>query len=105
MLTYLCLHLAGLVPLELNEEARPRWLYHQVAHPTPPRVDYLPLPVYAVTHRPGVGCPVPTQGWMNNMGGCARVGGACIGCTARDFADRYLALAAPDARRAPQRGE
>jgi Ni,Fe-hydrogenase I small subunit len=32
---------------------------------------------------------------MKGIGGCAQVGGACIGCTARDFADRYLVLARP----------
>ena len=87
-----CLHLAGLVPLELDEERRPRWLYQSLAHPLPPRVDYLPAQVYDVADQLGVGCPVPTQGWMNSLGGCARVGGACIGCTARYFADRYLTL-------------
>src|SRR5215471_9552348 len=90
-----CLHLAQLVPLDLDAERRPRWLYDRPAHPLPPRVDYLPVQAYDTVNQVDVGCPVPTQGWMNNLGGCAHVGGACIGCTARDFADRYLALAAP----------
>jgi hydrogenase small subunit len=94
-LRYVCLHLARLVPLELDEEHRPRWLYNHLAHPQPPRVAYLPAQAYEVADRQGVGCPVPVQGWMNHIGGCARVGGACIGCTARDFTDRYLALASP----------
>jgi hydrogenase small subunit len=94
------LHLARLVPLDLDAEHRPRWLYNQLAHPLPPRVDYLPARVYDRTDRPGTGCPVPVQGWMNKMGGCAHVGGACIGCTAPDFADRYLGLASPSAWRA-----
>jgi hydrogenase small subunit len=93
----ICLHLAQWVPLELDEERRPRWLYSTLAHPLPPRTDYLPLQAYEVVDRPGVGCPVPVQGWMNRIGGCAHVGGACIGCTARDFADRYLEFAAPRA--------
>lgn len=94
------LHLAQRVPLELDEERRPRWLYNRLAHPLPPRVAYLPAQAYDIADQPGVGCPVPTQGWMNSLGGCAGVGGACIGCTARDFADRYLALASPSVRRA-----
>ena len=36
------LHLAGFVPLELDEERRPRWLYQTVAHPFPPNAEYLP---------------------------------------------------------------
>jgi hydrogenase small subunit len=118
-LIYLLLHLSGLVPLELDEERRPRWLYTESAHPLPPRADYLAAEAYAVTNKPTVGCPVPTQGWMKGIGGCARVGGYCIGCTpslriyhnrlkgcarvggycigctARDFADRFLELARP----------
>jgi hydrogenase small subunit len=96
-LIYVWLHLARLVPLDLDDECRPRWLYNEPAHPLPPRVDYLPAQAYDVSHRPTVGCPVPRQGWMKGVGGCARVGGCCIGCTARDFADRYLALASLEA--------
>jgi hydrogenase small subunit len=96
-LIYVWLHLARLVPLDLDDECRPRWLYNEPAHPLPPRVDYMPAQAYDVAHWPTVGCPVPRQGWMKGVGGCARVGGCCIGCTARDFADRYLALASLEA--------
>jgi hydrogenase small subunit len=105
LLIYICLHLARLVPLELDEEHRPRWLYNKLAYPLPPRADYLPAQAYDMTDRPGVGCPVPVQGWMHNIGGCAHVGGACIGCTARDVADRYLVLASPGALHAPLQKE
>jgi hydrogenase small subunit len=94
-LVYVLLHLAGLVPLELDDERRPRWLYGELVAPRPPRTapdapaDAEP-PAGAL-----VGCPVPSQGWMHGIGGCATVGGACIGCTARDFADRLLPLARP----------
>jgi hydrogenase small subunit len=94
-LVSVCLHLLGLVPLELDEERRPRWLYGEPAHPVPPRAEYLPVAAFDVAGRPTVGCPVPADGWMKGLGGCARVGGACIGCTARDFTDRYLPLARP----------
>ncbi len=129
---YVFLHLAGFVPLDLDEERRPRWLYSTRAYPLPPNVGYLPrelelqrrilsehadeleqnqLPQIAealnadlnevtsaidlIRQRPMVGCPVPEQGWMNGIGGCASVGGCCIGCTARDFTDRLLELARP----------
>jgi hydrogenase small subunit len=88
-----CLHLARLVPLELDEERRPRWLYNELVHPQPPRANYMPAQAYDVAQRAAVGCPVPRQGWMKGIGGCASVGGCCIGCTAPDFADRYLSLA------------
>jgi hydrogenase small subunit len=97
-LVYIFLHLAHLVPLELDEERRPRWLYNEATHVRPPRADYLPPQVYDAAGRPTVGCPVPSQGWMRGIGGCGRVGGACIGCTARDFTDRYLPLARPHTR-------
>lgn len=88
-------HLLGLVPLDLDHERRPRWLYSETTQPMPPRADYVPAQVYARTGGPTVGCPVPSQGWMKGVGGCASVGGACIGCTARDFADRYLQFSRP----------
>jgi hydrogenase small subunit len=89
------LHLAGLVPLELDNERRPRWLFSQHAQPLPARADHLPGDMYKPTGQATTGCPVPNQGWMRGIGGCARVGGACIGCTAPDFADRYLELTRP----------
>lgn len=98
-LTYVLLHLGGFVPLELDEEHRPRWLYAEPAHPMPPRADHVPPRAYATEGRPGVGCPVPVQGWMRGIGGCARVGGCCIGCTDRDFTDRHLPLARPHGHR------
>ena len=90
------LHLQGLAPLELDADRRPFWLYNEPAHPVPPRAAYLPARVYDVANRPTVGCPVPSHGWMKGIGGCERVGGACIGCTDRDFTDRHLALARPE---------
>lgn len=90
----LLLHLAGLVPLELDDEHRPRWLYHQVASVTAPRLAWNSEEIGDGSSRPDitVGCPVPHQGWMRGLGGCASVGGACIGCTARHFADHFLPL-------------
>jgi hydrogenase small subunit len=93
---YLLLHLAGRVPLELDEEHRPRWLYAETTTPQPPRAAYLTLSAAAAAdHRSSVACPVPSRGWMGGIGGCAHVGGACIGCTAPGFADRFLTVAHP----------
>lgn len=89
------LHLDGLVWLELDEQRRPRWLFPDDAHPTPPRSSWLPVQAAEAQAAGGIGCSVPQQGWMSGIGGCASVGGACIGCTSRDFADRYLAPARP----------
>ncbi len=95
-LIYVFLHLAQLVPLDLDEERRPRWLYSHETYPLPPRVEYPPAVGFDISNRPTVKCPVPVTGWLRSFGGCARVGGSCIGCTERDFADSYLALARPD---------
>jgi hydrogenase small subunit len=95
-LIYVFLHLAQLVPLDLDEERRPRWLYSHDTYPLPPRVEYPPAAGFDLSRRPVVKCPVPMTGWLRNFGGCAQIGGSCIGCTERDFADRYLALARPD---------
>lgn len=81
------LHLGGSVPLELDAQNRPRWLYPAHATPCPPGADAVRA---EEAPGPAIGCPVPRQGWSKGLGGCARVGGACIGCTAPGFADRYL---------------
>lgn len=95
-LVYVFLHLAQLVPLDLDEERRPRWLYSHETYPLPPRVEYPPAVGFELSNRPTVKCPVPVTGWLRGFGGCARVGGSCIGCTERDFTDSYLAMARPD---------
>lgn len=95
-LIYVFLHLAQLVPLDLDEERRPRWLYSHETYPLPPRVEYPPAAGFDLSQRPTISCPVPVTGWLRGFGGCARVGGCCIGCTDRDFVDRYLPFARPD---------
>jgi hydrogenase small subunit len=81
-------HLLRRVPLDLDEQNRPRWLYNEVTHPSAPRAEG----VTAVEQSIEVCCSVPAHGWMKRIGGCAQVGGACIGCTAPDFVDRLLPL-------------
>ena len=96
-LTYVFLHLAQLVPLELDAAGRPTWLYNREVHPLPPRADYPPAVGYGLNGRPVTLCPVPAHGWAQGLGGCTRVGGGCIACTEPGFADQHLAWARPDA--------
>ena len=95
-LIYVFLHLARLVPLDLDEERRPRWLYNNDTYTSPPRLEYPPAVGFDPSNRLAVKCPVPVTGWSRGYGGCSRVGGSCIGCTERGFADNHLALARPD---------
>ncbi|MBI1765353.1 MAG: hypothetical protein HYR56_28390 [Acidobacteria bacterium] len=95
-LLYVFLHLAHLVPLELDEHHRPRWLFNKTTYPLPPRADYPPDVPYDAVRPAKAACPVPDQGWMRGLGGCTRVGGACIACTERNFADHSLPFARPD---------
>jgi len=39
---------------------------------------------------PVVQCNVPKRGWMGGIGGCANVGGVCIGCTMPGFPDKFM---------------
>lgn len=95
-LIYVFLHLAQLVPLDLDEAHRPRWMFNQDAYPLPPRVEYPPAAGFELSSRPVVQCQVPVTGWLRGFGGCARIGGSCIGCTDPDFVDQHLAFARPD---------
>ena len=90
-----CLHVLGRVPLDLDEQGQPRWLYSDRTAPCPPRTGYGAANEAGAT----VACPVPANGWMRGIGGCATVGGACIGCTAPDFTDRFIPLSRPSAVR------
>jgi len=90
---YVYYHLAQLVPLDLDEDNRPRWLYNETTRPVPPKTDYIiDITAYDKAGQPTVECPVPSLGWMGGIGGCGHVGGACIGCTDRDFTDKLLPL-------------
>lgn len=76
-LSYVFLHLGGKVPLDLDEFGRPRWLFD----------ERTPVTIGAGRHTLVADCAVPARGWINRIGGCASVGGACIGCTRPDFPD------------------
>jgi hydrogenase small subunit len=92
VLNYVLLHLDELVPLDLDELGRPRWLY---AQETPLRRARLPYQSQEPAEELLAGCPVPARGWINHLGGCAAVGGTCNGCTRPDFPDRTLGLVLP----------
>lgn len=80
--TYVFLHIAEIVPLELDAHNRPRWLY---GHGFPHGSTGLE-----------VQCNVPDRGWMRRVGGCATVGGRCIACTMPGFPDQFSPLIAFD---------
>ena len=91
VLSHVFLALGGLIPLDLDELGRPRWLYSDATalravrpageDPSPGRSQHAL-------------CPVPERGWINRVGGCVRVGGACNGCTRPDFPDGPLSILA-----------
>lgn len=90
-LSYVMLHLEGLVPIDLDDLGRPRWLYS-----TPTRLQSQRRPDGSVrSPELTAGCPVPDRGWINRLGGCARLGGSCNGCTRSDFPDTTLPLVSP----------
>ena len=41
---------------------------------------------------PVVQCNVGKRGWMGGVGGCANVGGVCIGCTMPGFPDKFMSF-------------
>ena len=90
-LAYVFLHLAGLVPLDLDELNQPRWLYSTATPLQSQGLSWKPR----VTPGDTAMCPVPERGWINRVGGCAATGGACNGCTRADFPDRVLPLVDP----------
>lgn len=88
-LAYVFLHLAALVPLDLDELGQPRWLYSDATRVQGPALPWAGPPrATAATAQ----CPVPERGWINRVGGCAAVGGACNGCTRPDFPKRLRPL-------------
>jgi hydrogenase small subunit len=92
VLTYVLLHMDELVPLDLDEHGRPRWLYSQE---TPLRRARLPYMDREPDDDLTAACPVPSRGWINNLGGCAAVGGTCNGCTRVDFPDGTIGAVVP----------
>jgi hydrogenase small subunit len=102
-LLYVLRQAAGHAPMiPLDELGRPAWLFKATAHEGCDRggfyeqADFAPSvddPRCIVKHGcwgPVVECNVGKRGWINGVGGCANVGGICIGCTTPGFPDKLM---------------
>ena len=101
-LLYLLNQFAGKAPaIPLDAALRPSWLFGQTLHECCDRGGYYEQAEFAQEYGarecivrlgcwgPVVQCNVGKQGWMNGVGGCANVGGICIGCTMPGFPDKF----------------
>ena len=103
-LMYLVFALAGMAPPpELDDAARPKWLFGRTVHESCNRAAFYEsgdfATEYGSDHRclvklgckgPVVKCNVPLRGWINGIGGCPNVGGICMACTMPGFPDKYM---------------
>src|ERR1700683_2755365 len=102
-LLYLLFQAAGLSPMiPLDKQLRPTWLFAQTVHEGCDRAGYYEQGDFAHEYGkpqcivklgcwgPVVNCNVGKRGWMNGIGGCPNVGGACIGCTMPGFPDKFM---------------
>ena len=103
VLLYLLTQAAGRAPvIPLDAENRPTWLFGKTLHEGCDRAGYYEQAVFASQYGtpecivklgcwgPVVQCNVGKRGWMNGIGGCANVGGVCIGCTMPGFPDKFM---------------
>jgi len=102
-LLYLMSQIAGLAPtIPLDDKLRPTWLFGNTVHEGCDRAGYYEQADFASQYGsrkcivklgcwgPVVQCNVGKRGWMNGIGGCANVGGICIGCTMPGFPDKFM---------------
>ena len=102
-LLYLLQQAAGRVPaIPLDNRLRPKWLFEQTVHEGCDRGGYYEQGEFADDYGahacivklgcwgPVVQCNVGKRGWMGGVGGCANVGGICIGCTMPGFPDKFM---------------
>lgn len=102
-LLYLLQQFSGIVPMiELDESLRPKWLFEATLHEGCDRGGYYEQAQFAENYGekecvvklgcwgPVVNCNVGKRGWSNGVGGCANVGGACIGCTMPAFPEKFM---------------
>lgn len=103
VLLYLLNQAAGKAPMiPLDENLRPTWLFGQTLHEGCDRAGYYEQADFASRYGakqcivklgcwgPVVQCNVGKRGWINGVGGCANVGGVCIGCTMPGFPDKFM---------------
>lgn len=101
-LLYLLQQFGGIVPMiKLDESLRPKWLYEATLHEGCDRGGYYEQAQFAENYGekecivklgcwgPVVNCNVGKRGWQNGIGGCANVGGVCIGCTMPAFPEKF----------------
>ncbi len=102
-LLYLLSMAAGRAPMiPLDSALRPVWLFSQTLHEGCDRGGYYEQGEFAEEYGgrqcivklgcwgPVVQCNVGKRGWMGGVGGCANVGGICIGCTMPGFPDKFM---------------
>lgn len=101
-LVYLLQQFNEILPMiELDESLRPKWLYEATLHEGCDRGGYYEQAQFAEKigdkecivkqgcWGPVVNCNVGKRGWTNGVGGCANVGGVCIGCTMPAFPEKF----------------
>ncbi|MGQ0542664.1 MAG: hydrogenase expression protein HypE [Blastocatellia bacterium] len=88
--------------IPLDAELRPTWLFGETLHEGCDRGGYYEQAQFAEEYGsrlcivklgcwgPVVQCNVGKRGWINGVGGCANVGGICIGCTMPGFPDKFM---------------
>jgi len=88
--------------IPLDDQLRPTWLFEQTAHEGCNRGGYYEQAEFGEEYGspkcivklgcwgPVVQCNVGKRSWMGGVGGCANVGGICIGCTMPSFPDKFM---------------
>jgi hydrogenase small subunit len=102
-LLYLFRQAAGGAPMiPLDENMRPKWLFGDTVHEGCDRGGYYEQGEFTEEYgkkqclvklgcwAPVVQCNVAKRGWMGGIGGCANVGGICMGCTMPGFPDKFM---------------
>src|SRR5437763_1871033 len=104
-LTWLLYQAAGMAPMiPLDEALRPQWIFGKTVHEGCDRAGYYEQGDFAKDYNspkcqvkigcwcPVVNCNVPKSGWMAGIGGCANVGGSCVGRPMTGFPDKFMPL-------------
>ena len=102
-LLHLLYQATGQAPMiALDEAHRPTWLFGATVHEGCDRGGHYEQANFADHYGsskclvklgcwgPVVQCNVGKRGWMAGIGGCANVGGICIGCTMPGFPDKFM---------------
>jgi hydrogenase small subunit len=90
--------------IALDDKLRPSWLFGFTVHEGCDRGGFYEQADFAGSYGepqcivrlgcwgPAVQCNVGKRGWMGGVGGCANVGGVCIGCTMPGFPDKFMSF-------------